>query len=886
MKQWFLSRMQFTGIIAAAVLAASPFICSKAWGLSVTSFVKDADGITCTCNTGVMKVKICSDATVRVAYSPTATIPERSLKIVTNTWTPATPFTQTESGDNITLQTAKIKVKVDKKTANVTFTDLADVVILSEYSKTLLATSYSGVPSYKVIGEWNSPADEGLYGLGQHQDKTQNGENKFNYKGQTTNLNQQYGSATGVSILMSTKGYGLFWDNYSNSRFDGAVANSSRYSFTSELSDIKGGILDYYFFYGPEMDQVVAGYRTATGHAPLFPKWGYGLIQSRDRYESQTEIYGVRDGYRNNKVPVDCIVQDWHYWDGATNGRQGCYCFNASYGDYKTTIKKLHEANIHTMISIWSQLEIQSPPYQEFLDKGWFFAAGACNGAPTTNFIDAYNPDAREAFWNLIRDKMFDTSKIGFDSWWLDNDEPWPHPCGLDLNGITTAMGKGAFFYNAYTFPMSQMGYTNWRRDMPGKRFVMLHRANFAGQQAHSTMQWSNDINSTFDVLAAQVPCGLNTTLTGIPYWCSDIGGYWGPGYAGVDFSLPLNQELMTRWVQYGAFCPVFRIHGKVQRGQGKELYSTTFSTATRANMLISDNLRYRLMPYIYSLAWMTTNSDYTPMRHLIFDFRSDPKVKSIGDQFMYGPAIMVSPVTKQGQTSRSVYLPAGKWYDFWTGAAVNGGTITADAPLSKIPLHIRAGSILPMGPKIQYANERADTIELRVYPGANGSFTMYEDEGDNYGYEKGSYSTIPITYVDQPQNVIIGKRVGSFPGMDTKKIFNVVYVKANHGTTEQITAQPDHQLIYSGEEVRVVPVGALAPRHSAALLQHKVTIRAVGDVISLPGDFSGELKAVSIFNCRGELLAKQVVRKNRLHVREDLGLPTGIYIVKASVVK
>jgi alpha-D-xyloside xylohydrolase len=859
------ARLRKSGLVSIAMSAAVIIMAGFqwSWGLNVVSYTSDADGITCTCNTGVMKVKICQADIVRIAYSPTSTIPTRPLKIVTNAWATVPSFTKTEAGDTITLQTSKIKVKVSKTTANVTYTDLNNAVLLSEYAKTMTPVTVEGISTNTVRGEWNSPTDEGLYGLGQHQ------AGKVNYKGQTEYIDERYAEATAVSVWVSTKGYGIFWDNYSLGSFDATIANKTRYAFSSECGDV----LDYYFFYGPEIDQVIAGYRTTTGNAPLFPKWAYGLIQSKDHYTSQNEFFGVKDGYRNNKIPLDCIVQDWQYWGGA--GVQGCYCFNSSYGNLKTTMTTCHAANIHTMLSVWSEVEQGSAIYTTLSGKGELWPT---DNNCTTHFIDAYSADARETFWTAIKSALFDPAVQGWDAWWLDNDEPFAYPCSFNRHSLTTALGKGCLFYNSYTFPMSQMGYTNWRRDIPGKRFVMLHRANFPGQQSHSCMQWSNDIQCTFPVLNVSVPCGLNSTISGIPYWTTDIGGYWGSNVSSWA-TAPMN-ELFTRWLQYGSFCPVFRIHGN---GHGKELYdSTIWSATTRANLLTIDKLHYRLMPYIYSLAWKTTNEGYTPMRHLVFDFRTDPNIKGIGDQFMYGPAFMVSPVTTQGITSRSVYLPAGKWYDFWSGATSNGGaSITVQAPLSQIPLHMRAGSIVPMGPEIQYATERADTIELRVYPGANGSFTMYEDEGDNYNYETGKYSTIPITYTDNPRNVTVGARTGSFAGMDTKKVFNIVYVSSNHGTGEAKTATPDSQIIWNGN------VGALPARFSTAGMPPADFIkRTTGSIIRLPDEFSGKAKQITVYDCSGKLLQRAVVKKNAVDLRKDFSLPAGVYIVKAKAVR
>ena len=844
-------------------IALATLFAKDAMALSVKSYLANADGITFTCDNGVMKVQICQADIVRVAYSPTSTIPARPINVVTKAW-PTPTFSTSEVGDTVTLVTSKLKVKVSKSTANVAYTDLNDGVILSEGAKSMTPVTVLTANTNTVRAEFVSPSDEGLFGLGQHMD------GNYNLKGKTEVMDEDYGSkSTAVSVLVSTRGYGIFWDSYAKVTFDGTVSNNTRYAFSSECGDE----LSYYFFYGPEIDQVISGYRTATGKVPLFPKWAYGLIQSKDRYMSQAEILAVKNGYRKNNIPLDVIVQDWQYWVGA--GQQGCYCFNSGYGNVKNELDSLHNSNIHTLISIWSEIEQGSPPFSSFNANGWLWPSSG-----TTHFIDSYNSQARETFWNNIKSAMFDTTVLGWDGWWFDNDEPFPYPDNFDRRSVTTAMGLGVLFYNTYSFEMTSMAYSNWRRDIPGKRFVMLHRANFAGQQSHSAIQWSSDINSDFPTLTTSVTSGINSTVSGIPYWTTDIGGYWG---ANIDFTTDNNQQLMTRWLQYGAFCPIFRIHGNMEAGQGRELYSTTFSAATRANLLIVDKLRYRLMPYIYSLAWMTTNSDYTPMRHLILDFRTDPNIKTVGNQFMYGPAFMVSPVTTYGTTSRSVYLPAGNWFDFWTGLGVKGGgNITANAPLSQIPLDIRAGSIVPMGPDVQYSTQRVDTIELRVYPGADGSFTMYEDENDNYDYETGKYATIPITYVDATRNVIIGDRVGSFPGIVAKKVFNIVFVSSNHGAGIGVTTQPDGQLVYTGSQVSLLPTGLEKNRLRAD--PWRVVLKTSGDLVTFPEAFAGKAKSIAVHDYSGKLVYRGEVRTNEVDIRKDLGLAAGDYIVDVNV--
>jgi alpha-D-xyloside xylohydrolase len=323
------------------------------------------------------------------------------------------------------------------------------------------------------------------------------------------------------------------------------------------------------------------------------------------------------------------------------------------------------------------------------------------------------------------------------------------------------------------------------------KRVYILTRSGYAGLQRYAAATWSGDINATQAVYTAQVPAGLSYAISGMPYWTTDIGGYFGTP----------TEELFTRWFQFGAFCPIFRIHGQAP----KELYGSQWSATGKANMLLVDQLRYRLMPYIYSLAWKVTSEGYTIMRPLVFDFQNDTMVYGLKDQFMFGPALLVNPVTAMGATSRSVYLPAGSWYDFWTGSTTTGGTTTnANAPLSQIPIYVKGGSIVPMGPMIQYATQSADPLEIRVYPGADASFTIYEDEGDTYNYETGKYTQIPLSWSNTAKTLTIGARTGSYTGMPTTRTFNVVFVGANHGSGLAVTAAPDQVVKYDGTQTVV----------------------------------------------------------------------------------
>jgi alpha-D-xyloside xylohydrolase len=747
------------------------------------SFSVDASGVTFTLSGGKEKVQVCKEDIIRVAYTTASSIPAKTSLSVSNTWDTPTPFCVAESAGTVTITTSRMKVMVDEMTGVATYADLSGATLLSEASKSLTSATVEGVSTHTVAATFNSPANEALFGLGQHQDSV------INRKGSTLRM-LNANTDIEIPMVVSNKGYGVFWDNYSTTNFAGNVSGNTKYSFSSEAGDL----VDYYFFYGPTIDQVIAGYRTTTGAAPLFPKWGYGLFQSKDHYQSANELLSVEQGYRNNKIPVDVIVQDWQYWSPYVWGSQ--LMDPSRYPDPAGLVNQLHAANVHTMISIWPLYQTHSGAAMVTGELDPYNALNAINALyPDTSggmyhFYDTFNAMARTLTYQYDHDRLL--GKYGWDAIWADNTEPQGYPDGVNVHAANTALGKGALYINAYPLEHNRGIYEGWRSMGPdNKRVYVLTRSAFAGQQRYAAGCWSGDINASASVYAAQIPAGLSFAISGMPYWTTDIGGYFGTP----------SEELFTRWFQFGAFCPTFRIHGQAP----KELYGNQWSATGKANMLAVDNLRYRLMPYIYSLAWKVTSEGYTMMRPLVFDFQNDSAVYGIKDQFMFGPALLVSPVTAMGATSRSVYLPAGKWFDFWTGSTMMGGGMsTANAPLSQIPIYVRAGSIVPMGPMIQYATQSVDPLEIRIYPGADGSFTIYEDEGDTYDYEKGQYAVIPLTWNDATKTLTIGARSGSFTGMLATRTFNVVWVGANHGTGIGVTATADQVVNYDGTATTV----------------------------------------------------------------------------------
>jgi alpha-D-xyloside xylohydrolase len=588
-------------------------------------------------------------------------------------------------------------------------------------------------------------------------------------------------------------------------------AEENSYTFLSEA----GPQLDYYFIKGSNMDSVIAGYRKLTGKAVLLPKWAFGKWQSRERYKTQKEILDVVDEFRKRKIPLDNIVLDWSYWKQAEWGSQE---FDETrFPDPDSMIAVLHKQyNTHFMISVWPKFYEGIPAYNEFDKKGWLYKRNIADRQRdwigegyVSTFYDAFNTQAQKAFWNLINSRLY---QKGVDAWWMDASEPDilsnVDPQKRKEQMSPTALGPAARVLNAYPLENARGIYEGQRTTNPNSRVFILTRSAYAGMQRYAAATWSGDIASRWHDMKAQISAGVNFSMSGLPYWTMDIGGFAVESRFEKPNARDLEEwrELMTRWYQFGAFVPLFRVHGQFP-------YREIFNTAPEdhpayQSMLYYDRLRYRLLPYIYSLAGAACHQDYTIMRGLVMDFQKDTSAININDQYLFGPSLLINPVCNFRQRSREVYLPKGTgWYDLYSGNYFNGGQMTrAAAPYEKMPLFVKEGSIIPFGPELQYTSEKqADTIHLFVYAGRNGSFTLYEDEGTNYNYEKGAKSTIRFDYNEKNKVLAIGDRTGSFPGMLSKRVFRITWVTKNKAVRLNFD-QHDNTLTYEGKKITVRP--------------------------------------------------------------------------------
>ena len=732
--------------------------------------------------------------------------------------------TLTNRGNKLSSQ--ELTVSINPTTGALTFTAKGKVLLREKDCAFGSLNAENANLKSQVRQTFTLDRDEAIYGLG----TIQNG--KMNRRGEHKRM-EQSNLEDFQNVLQSIKGWGIYWDNYSPTQFDD---DQNGMSFTSEV----GEGVDYYFMYGGSADGVIAQMRHLTGDVPMFPMWTFGYWQSKERYKTAAETEGIVDRYRQLQVPLDGIIQDWQYWGSN-------YLWNAmdflaeDFANGKQMIQNVHQKHAHFMISIWASFGPQTKQFRELNQKGllmpfetWPQSGISHVWPPMRDYpsgvkvYDAFHPEARAIYWKYLK-TLYD---YGTDAWWMDSTDPdFFNPRESDYEHPVYG-GTWRSQRNAFPLETVRGIYQAQRKDDRGKRIFIMTRSSFAGQQHYGSNMWSGDVNSSWDMLRKQVPAGLSFTLTGNPNFNTDIGGFFCGSYnTGGPGSAPRNQqfqELYVRWMQYGLFCPVFRSHGADapreiwQFGQkGDGVYDAIEKTI---------RLRYRLIPYLYSTAWQVTSNNDSYMRPLFADFPNDKKVWDMTDEFMFGRSILAAPIVDPQYTEEKIvrtnamtgwdrqtvsdgspvgaidlsatktvvkYLPKGAdWYYFWTGSRFKGGQdAKVMVSLQEVPMFVRAGSILPLGPEMQYVGEKAwDNLEIRIYPGADGQFTLYEDEGDNYNYEHGVYSTISFKWNDRTSTLTIGDRQGEFPGMLQSRRFTLVMPDGNtksvdyNGTAISIT--------------------------------------------------------------------------------------------------
>lgn len=710
-------------------------------------------------------------------------------------------FSLKEQEGRVVLASSEVIVTVDKQTGTLRFADRQGRSLLVEQGKPFFKLHQGDADEgdYQVAQTFKLDTDEAIYGLGQLQTGKMSQRNQQKYLIQS-NLEDV------VTFFQSVKGYGLYWDNYSPTTF---TDNAEGTTFDSEV----GERVDYYFLYGGNADGVVARMRTLTGQVPMFPLWTYGYWQSKERYKSQDELVGVVRRYRELGVPLDGIIQDWQYWGG--NYLWNAMEFlNGEFKDPARMMKDIHDMNAKVMISIWASFGPMTKPYRELkqqnmlLDFQTWPQSGSDAWPPRMDYpsgvraYDVYHPQARDIYWKYLNQGLF---SLGMDAWWMDSTDP-DH---LDVkpSDFDQPTYLGTFRKVRNAFPLMTVGgvYDHQRQITADKRVFILTRSAFAGQQRYGANTWTGDIQSTWDSFKRQIPAGLNFSLCAIPHWNTDIGGFFLSSYP-LKLDDPDYRELYVRWLQFGTFCPMMRSHGT---DAPREIYQfgqpgTPYYDAIAKYI----SLRYSLLPYIYSTSWEVTAHQSTFLRALAMDFADDKAVWDMGTQYMFGKAFLVVPVTTPMYTrlqdgkrvpnfdqvkTTSVYLPQGAdWYDFWTNEKLQGGqTVEKDTPLDIMPLYVRAGSIVPRGPQVQYATEKKwDNLEITVYPGADAIFCLYEDEFDNYNYEQGAYTEIPMTWDDSNRTLTIGARRGSYNGMLQKRSFVVTTADGQGSKTVEYTGK------------------------------------------------------------------------------------------------
>ena len=750
-----------------------------------------------------MKVEFMTPSIVHVVKGE----PTKSLVVI------AKPEQAKVTQKGNTWKSSELTVKLEPETQTLVFMTSKGKVLLKEKGISMVRKNEY---EFEVSQSFFLDKDEAIYGLG----TIQNG--KMNRRGEKKRM-EQSNLEDFQNVLQSIKGWGLYWENYSPTLFED---NAQGMTFTSEA----GQGIDYYFMYGGSADGVIAQMRHLTGDVPMFPLWTYGFWQSKERYKTAAETESIVDQYRALHVPLDGIIQDWQYW-GSNYLWNAMDFLSEDFVNGPQMIKNVHRKHAHFMISIWASFGPQTQQYRELAEKNlllpfetWPQSGLSHIWPPRRDYpsgvkvYDAFSPVARAIYWNHLK-RLYD---YGTDAWWMDSTDPdffnpresdYAHP----VYGGTWRSQRNAFpLETVRGIYQAQRKEANSQQPTANsqKRIFIMTRSSYAGQQHYGSNMWSGDVNSSWDMLRKQVPAGLSFSLTGNPNFNTDIGGFFCNAYNTLGpASAPRNpqyQELYVRWMQYGLFCPVFRSHGADapreiwQFGKKGEPVYDAIEKQIR--------LRYRLLPYLYSTAWQVTSNNDSYMRPLFADFAHDKNVWDMTDEFLFGRSILAAPIVTPQYTEEKIirtdamtgwnrndvrgqkddvrnvdftaaktavkYLPKGTtWYDYWTNKPYKGGQrVTLETTFDRVPMFVRAGSILPLGPEMQYVGEKSwDHLELRVYPGADGSFTLYEDEGDNYNYEKGAYSVIPFSWNDKTRTLTLGDRQGNYPGMLQKRQFTVV---------------------------------------------------------------------------------------------------------------
>lgn len=775
-----------------------------------------------------------SPSIVRVIKYPSAQMPDKKSYPIIKT-PEKINIVYKRNGDKIQMKTENMLVTLHSSTGKVTYQTLQGNTLLSEKELGTNFTPRKDVTrdAFTVSQAFALQPEEAIYGLGQRQSGA------MNHRNQQVHLSN---GNTNICIpyFTSEKGYGVYWDNPGISQFSDTPYETS---FSSQV----GECADYYFMYEDgTQDGVIACIRDLTGNAPMFPLWTMGYWQCRERYKSPDELCEVLDKYRELKVPLDGIVQDWQYW-GCDSNWNAMKFMNPRYinklddkealrylpnGEDKTAkfdkprfktpeemIKYVHKNNAHLMISVWASFGPWTDQFKELEKMGALLKFETWPPKSGAHPYDPFNKDARDLYWRYLSH----LHNMGIDAWWTDSTEPdHLNPKDSDFD-LMTADGSFRSVHNAFPLATNQGVYNNQRAVSNDKRVFQMTRSGYFGQQHYGALSWSGDVVSSWEVLRNQIPAGLNFTLCGIPYWNTDLGGFFGWEYNN-DCTNVAYQELHARWFQWGCFMPLMRNHCSSPMMNEIWRFGKEGEWAYDAQKRFID-LRYRLLPYIYSLTGAVTHENGTIMRPLVMDFATDRKAILLDNEYMFGKNILVCPVTQPLYTKKvegnkgvatvaniakasspvQVYLPKGsKWIDFWTNEMIEGGReISRECPISIMPLYIKAGSILPLGPKVQYTSEKKwNDLDICIYPGANGEFTLYEDEFDNYDYEKGAFTSIRFTWNDANRTLTISDRNGSYPGMLKNRRFNLTVMKPGKQNAETVMIKADKKVSYSGKKM------------------------------------------------------------------------------------